>query len=448
MPNPLFRLALAAALVLLPGSAALAATGYTLTTIALEGSPAPGTSHAFGEFLDVTLDEAGRVGFAAPLSSGFPNAGVWVDPGTGPELRTRNGHAAPPPYAGSFLAFGGFTRLDASGRAAVGAILTGSVDGLFLDTAGIDSVLVAEGGAAPAPPGGSFAASISAIGFFGMNAAGDVAFRSSVSAGSHASGVFFRSAAGSMAMVAGAGDSVLGGPETFASFSSVALNDGGAVAFEAATSGGPASPGLFVDTGSATVVLARAGDAAPDSGGGTLVDFLYPAINASGSVAFLSNLSGGSATGGLFLASPVALTSLAVEGQMVPGAGPISTITSLPDLSGDGAVALSLGFGSGPVATGVYLRSGAGAFTPVALAGEVAAGAGGAPFASFGFLSRNEAGRLAFVATLGDGRSGVFLATPAAPAPPAVPLLTGPALVALALLLAVTAAASLRRLAR
>ena len=49
----------------------------------------------------------------------------------------------------------------AAGALAYGALLTGSVDGLFLDTAGTDSVLVAEGGAAPVPPGGTFAASIS-----------------------------------------------------------------------------------------------------------------------------------------------------------------------------------------------------------------------------------------------------------------------------------------------
>ena len=208
-------------------------------------------------------------------------------------------------------------------------------------------------------------------------------------------------------------------------------------------SGGPASPGLFANTGTATLALARAGDAAPDTGGGTLVDFLYPAINASGSVAFLSNVTGGSATGGLFVASST-VKSVVVEGQTLAGAGPISRISSLPDIASDGAVAMSLAFGSGPVAGGVYVHAASG-FTPVALAGEIAPGAGGAAFASFGFLSRNDAGRVAFVATLDDGRTGVFLAKPIAPTP--VPLLTGPALPLLALLIAGSAAASLRSVA-
>jgi hypothetical protein len=367
-----------------------------------------------------------------------------VDPGTGPELRTRNGHAAPAPLAGSFLVFGAFTRLDGFGRAAYGAVLTGSVDGLFLDTAGADSVLVVEGGAAPTPPGGTFSAAMSAIGFFGMNAAGDVAFRSNVSGGSNAAGVFVRSAAGPVELVAGAGDSVFGGAETFVSFGYPALNDAGSLAFEAETSGGPASPGLFANTGSGAVALARAGDPAPDTGGGTLVNFLYPAINGSGSVAFLSNVTGASATGGLFVASS-GVESVAVEGQTIPGAGPITMLASLPDIASDGSVALSVAFGSGPVAGGVYVHD-TGNFTPVALAGEDAPDTGGATFASFAILSRNDAGQVAFVATLADARSGVFLATPTAPT--AVPLLTGPALPLLALLLAGAAVGSLRGLSR
>jgi hypothetical protein len=445
MAIPFPRLALAVAMALLPVSGAFAATGYTLSTIALQGAPAPGTTDAFGAFLDVALDEAGRVGFGAPLSSGFPNAGVWVDEGSGPVLRTRTGHPAPAPYPGTFGPFSAYTRLDGSGRAAYAAILTGSVDGIYLDTAGADSVLVAEGSAAPVPPGGTLGATISNVGFFGMNAAGDIAFRSNVTGGTHPRGVFHRSAAGVMQLLAGAGDSVFGGAETYSSFGYPALNDGGTVAFEAVTTGGPASPGLFADTGSGTLALARAGDPAPGTGGGTLVNFLYPAINASGSVAFLSNVTGGSAAGGFFVASS-AVESVVVAGQSLPGAGPITTIASLPDIASDGSVAMSLAFGSGPVAGGVWVHD-AGVYTPVALAGEIAPSSGGAAFASFGFLSRNDAGRVAFVATLNDARTGIFLATPVPPPAP-VPLMTGPGLPLLALLLAGTAAARLRRAAR
>ena len=63
-------------MALLPGSGAFAATGYTISTIALEGSSAPGTSDAFDAFLDVTVDEAGRVAFVATLDD--PHTGVFL----------------------------------------------------------------------------------------------------------------------------------------------------------------------------------------------------------------------------------------------------------------------------------------------------------------------------------------------------------------------------------
>jgi hypothetical protein len=434
MASLLARVALAA-VSLLP-AAALAAAGYELRTVALQGAPAPGTADAYGEFLDVDLDAAGRVAFGAPLSSGFPNAGVWVDPGTGAVLHVRNGQPAPPPQVGTYLAFGSFARLDASGRLGFASILTGGIDGIFLDSAGTDSVLVAEGHAAPTPPGGTFAGGISDLGFFGMNGAGDVAFRANVTGGSQPRGVFVRSAGGSLALIAGAGDPVTGGPETFTSFGYPAINDAGALAYSAVTNGGPASPALLSESGGGRAVLARAGDSAPGTGGGTVSDFLYPALGAGGEVVFLAPVagSGSGVTGGVFVASP-ALASVVVEHQSLPGAGPVSQMASLPSVSSDGAIPLSLAFASGPVAGGVYVYD-AGDFGAVALAGEHPPGSGGAALASFGMVKRNAAGQVAFVGTLDDGRKGVFLATPAVPAVPALPIAAAPILALLLLGLA------------
>jgi hypothetical protein len=441
MGRLLAKLAVAAAAALVPGPAALAATGYDIDTIALQGAPAPGTADNFGEFLDVALDESGRVAFGAPLSSGVPNAGVWVDPGTGAELRVRNGHPAPAPQVGTYVFFGGFTRLDETGRVGFGGVLTGGIDGVFLDTAGTDSVLVAEGHAAPTPPSGTFAGGISNLGFFGMNAAGDISFRSNVTGGSVSSGVFVRTDGGALSMRVGTGDLTGVGEETFNSFGYPAINDAGFLAYESATGGGPASPVLVRDTGSGRDIIARAGDEAPGAAGGTLVDFLYPAIGAGAEVVFLSNVAGSSVTGGLFVASP-ALAPVVVENQSIPGAGPVSTLSSLPAVSDDGVITASLGFASGPVTGGVYVHS-AGDFTPVALAGEVPPDTGGASLASFGFVSRNAAGQVAFVATLSDARKGVFLATPVLP--PQIPMLPGAALPALFALLAVSARRARRR---
>jgi hypothetical protein len=404
--------------------AASAAPGYVITKLALEGESAPGTGgDAYGAFFDVHLNESGGVAFGVPLASGFPNGGVFVDAGAGPVLRIRNGDAPPAPIPGSYLAFGSVVRLDGSDRVAASAVVNtggGSLSGLFLDTAGSDSSLAVAGDPAPSPPGDSLDVGLADTSFFGLNAAGDLAFRSAVTGGSASSGIFVRSAGGVVSLVSQQGDLVGAGPDAFASFEHPALNDAGQVVFGATLGGGSASAGLFLDSGSGPVALALDGDAAPDSGGAAFVDFLVPSLNTSGQVAFLSNLAGGAATGGAFTASP-GLAAVVVENQAVPGAGPVSTVASLPDIASDGRVALSLGFASGPLNAGVYQVLG-GAFDAVVVDGETAPDAGGALFESFGWLSSNDAGQVAFVATLDDGRTGAFLATPTVPQVPALPL--------------------------
>lgn len=154
-------------------------------------------------------------------------------------------------------------------------------------------------------------------------------------------------------------------------------------------SGGAATQGLFLASGAAPVALAFEGDAAPDTGGGTFLDFLYPAINGSSDRVFLSNVRGGSATGGLFVASP-ALAAVAVEDPVVTGAGPIQQV-GLPDIDDQGRVTVSMGFASGPVASGVFVHA-SGSFSPVVLDGETAPGAGGALFQSL--RQRGRAGGL------------------------------------------------------
>ncbi|MGH0033333.1 MAG: DUF7453 family protein [Myxococcota bacterium] len=431
---------LLAALGLLPIAPAAAAPGYVVSTVAVEGAAAPGTADTYGAFLDVTLDEAGRVAFSAPLGSGFPAAGVWLDPGSGPVLRFRDGEAAPPPVTGTYIGLGSMVGLDGAGRLAVPIVVntgSGGVNGLFLDTAGSDSTLLAEGDPAPTAPPGTLDLDLNGLSPFGMNAAGDVSFFSGTNAGAGPSGVFVRAAAGGVSRVAQQGDLLGAGPDAFQGFGTTSLNDAGQVAFAASLAGGSASEGLFLDSGSGAATLALDVDTAPDTGGGTFVDFLMPQVNAGGRVLFLSNVAGGTATGGAFLASP-AVSAVAVENQVVPGAGPITTM-SLPDLAGDDSVALSLGFGSGPVLAGVYVHA-SGAFDPVALDGESPPDTGGATFASFGFVDQNDAGQVAFVATLDDGRTGVFLASPA----PHVPALPALALAATGALLVLAARGRLR----
>ena len=309
----------------------------------------------------------------------------------------------------------------------------GSTQGLFLDTAGTDSALVVEGDAAPAPAGATLDARLAYVNDFGMNSLGDTVFEAAVmNGGSSTMALFVRSAGGVLTQRAAEGDAPAnGGGHTFTTFGGPSINASGDVAFEAALTGGAAGYGLFVDDGSGPGTLALAGDAAPGTGGGTFFQFFFPAVNAGGDVVFLAATGGGTASGGLFHASPT-ITPLLVDGDSVPGAGVVSALSSLPVVQDDGRVAMSLGFSTGPVTGGVYERMPTGHYAPVALAFEPAPGAGGAVFSSFGYLDGNAAGEVAFQATLDDGRTGIFLATPVAAA---VPMLPAPMLPVLAALL-------------
>ena len=184
------QLALTLAAALLPGSAALAATGYTFETMRSRARPRPVPADSFGDFLDVTLDEANRVGLrraallGLPQRRGLGGSGDGRSPCCAPATATRPGSLR----AGNFLAFGAFTRLDGSGRAAYGAPPDRQRRWPLPRHGRHRLRMIAEGNAAPTPPGGTLAAAISSLGFFGMSTAGDVAFRSNVTGGTSSQG--------------------------------------------------------------------------------------------------------------------------------------------------------------------------------------------------------------------------------------------------------------------
>jgi hypothetical protein len=213
-------------------------------------------------------------------------------------------------------------------------------------------------------------------------------------------------------------------------FEAPALNDAGDVVFPAFVIGGSVGRGLFRDSGGVDSALALAGDPAPDTGGGTFVDFLYPDFNASGDVAFLANVNGGSATGGIFRISGGVVNAVAVEHGTAPGTGggTYAVVTSLAPLNQGGDVVFSAALTGGSVDAGVFrFDAASGQVVPVALFGEIAPDGGGATFAQFGFVDLNDAGQVALQATLSDENRGLFLAS----APPAVPALPAAGLVAL-----------------
>lgn len=159
------------------------------------------------------------------------------------------------------------------------------------------------------------------------------------------------------------------------------------------------------------------------------------------------NVSGGTATGGVFLFKPgTGAISVAVEDGLAPGTGGgrYAVVPAGPDLNDAGDAVFSAALAGGSADGGVFVRNGAtGLVAPVALSGTPAPDSGGATFDQFDLVAINDGGQVAFHTTLSDGTRGVYLATPA---PPVVPMLSaaGRALL-FALLLAGAAATAPRR---
>jgi hypothetical protein len=361
-----------------------------------------------------------------------------------------------PVSEGVFYSLFGYPTLNDSGDVSFMAYLRGGSQprAIFLASGDSDTVLVLPGDTAPDTgdedeipeiPDGTYTGNVADFNLPVLNDSGGVAFSSEVTGGVVLSGVFVDSGA-TEAAFALEGDSAPGitGGE-YSAFGPPSQNDAGSVAFTADVTGGSVASGVFRDSGGAGTAVALLGYSAPDTGGGTYSEFGYPKLNDLGHVVFIANVTGGTASGGVFLDMGGTDEAVAVEGGTAPdtGAGTYASVTSWGALDGSGRVAFSATVIDGDVGAGVFLYDPASEQTfAVALAGQTAPKAGGATFSEFGFVALNDAGQIAMQATLSDGNAGIFLASPAVP----VPALPGPAWIGLLLsLLAATALAALRR---
>jgi hypothetical protein len=162
------------------------------------------------------------------------------------------------------------------------------------------------------------------------------------------------------------------------------VNDSGVVAFKAELDN--FDEGLFfgAGAGTTTVYLASTSQFQGNSVG--------PAINNRGHIAFQEDLDAGGS--GVFLWNGASFITIATDG------GPIGSFSAPPSLNDNGAVAFDAFLDNGD---GAILRGNGGALT------TIASTAG--PFSSFNFNGPaiNNAGRVAFAATLDAGGDGIFI---------------------------------------
>lgn len=250
-----------------------------------------------------------------------------------------------------------------------------------------------------------------------VNDADEVGFLNNVVGGS-AAWAAFRGLPGALSVASAAGDAApdTGGGSYFFPGGFVTLDAGGALTFAAVVSGGSAGAGIFSDDGGTETSRVVAGAAAPGTGGGAFAGSVgllnVHAGNATGTVAFVDGVAGGSVAQGVFTSGSGGQAAVAVEGDTAPDSGGATYATfSMPSINAAGDVAFVATLSGGSATSGVFLHATGTPAVAVALQGDAAPGTGGATFSDFGFPIVNANGIVTFLAntTGGAATGGVFV---------------------------------------
>jgi hypothetical protein len=165
------------------------------------------------------------------------------------------------------------------------------------------------------------------------------------------------------------------------------------------------SQGIF-HAGSPVVLQ---GAAAPGTGGGAFASFTRVApVSGQGNLVFIAALAGGAAKSGVFRAAGGAITPVALQGQPAPGThGGRYTYFADAVVNDAGHVAFVASVVKGSARSGLFVAAGE-EVTPAALRGQAAPGGGS--YGTFRSLAIAPDGAVAFFAKTSPSGSGVFLA--------------------------------------
>ncbi len=317
-----------------------------IRAVAREGDRVPGVGRlsGFGKHPAPGFSDDGTVVFAAAVTSGRAVEGIFA---------AQNGRIRPVALSGApapGIVSGTLAGLDApaiNARGQVAFLATvrrgrESIEALFLSSRGHLEKIVAQGDAAPA--GGSFAG----FGPPAINRDGAVAFGGAVDGKAVPGGIFLWKG-GQLRMVLGAGDEAPTGG-IFAKFSErLALSDTGTIAFHGRLKAAPVAAGIFAIDDARPRAVAQLGDPAP--GGGRFSNFgLWPAVGASGGIAFAGSVDGGPSPVIIVRSAADGLHRVVGVGDRLPSGGRIATLTLLPVVSMNARGAIS--FAVAPGATG------------------------------------------------------------------------------------------------
>jgi hypothetical protein len=235
---------------------------------------------------------------------------------------------------------------------------------------------------------------------------GAIAYRAGVSGATATQGLFRSDGTQTVAVVRD--DNVVPTGGRFTSFHDPVINDRGQVAFVAEMTGGSADFGLFRGEGGDLTPVFVANQIAP--GGATIEDFGDPVINRHGQVAVIGLLTNSASRRGVFVGDGTDAVAIALDGQLAPKGGSYtdSGRGAFPGpirLNDRGEVAFDARLTGGTSLSGIF-RGDGDRMTTIALAGTIAPGTTGT-FESFGDIKLGNDGRVAFIATLAVGVGGV-----------------------------------------
>jgi hypothetical protein len=322
------------------------ASGSRIHKVAAEGDSVPsgGTISGFGRHPIPAINRAGSVAFAAAVSGGRTVEGIFVASHGKLRAVARAGESAPGMPSGT-LANLDYPALNDRGEVAfLATVRRGreTVEAIYLLTAGRLQKVVAQED--PAPAGGTFAA----FGAPALNNLGAMAFAAVIEGRAVPGGVFVAQG-DRVRMLVGAGhETPLGG--IFAKFSErLALNDAGAVAFTGMLKDAPVEAAIFVVEQDRLRKVVALGEPAP--GGGTFANLgFWPALGATGAVAFIGAVDHGPAPLAVFLAGPSGTRKLGGIGDPLPEGGRLASFGLYPNVAMSPAGHVT--FATAPTATG------------------------------------------------------------------------------------------------
>jgi hypothetical protein len=310
--------------------------GFPATTAALVGTPTPATGNYATLNAHPVVNASGQVAFLARTS--FDDFAIFAGtPGT--TLTTVALQGSPAPVGGNYSQLTN-PAINSTGKVVFRASLTNCY-GLFFGTPGTTLTTVAHS-SNTTPAGGVFGvfSSVPAV-----NSAGQVAFVTNRN-GDFNSAIFAGTAGSTLTSVAVMGNAAPAGGN-YSTMGDPALNANGQVAFLANLTRGSSNRGIFVGTpGQPLQTIALHGAAAPNGGGATYSGLSNPSLNASGQVAFTSILTGAgvnfSNNVALYAGSPGNVVQIVRTGDLVdidPGPAVSNRVVSaITFLSGGGSV--------------------------------------------------------------------------------------------------------------